>query len=517
MRYHGVQQRGERRIAAALRIALAVFLLALQICFVLLTARYLRDHFTYIYAALEIIALIVAIHVYNKPGDLSYRVAWVIPILFAPVVGLILYWLWGGDTQRKHLERVTAPAPEEPESVRMRSEINADALQRTLPGWSRTARYLRERGLLLYRNTRVVYIPEGRELLEDIIAHIERAEHFVFMEYFIVAEGRIWDRISAALCERARHGVEVKLIFDDFGNIKRFSAESIETLRAAGVEVIVFNPVHEYVNRLYFNYRDHRKITVIDGSIAYTGGVNVADEYANLIDRYGYWKDTGVRLEGEGAWGLTSAFLNMWEFVGGELHEERDYYRPHTVPQSDGFVQPVLDGPQNNPDNPAQGVFLQLITNARRFLYITTPYFIPNESILRALCIAGDGGVDVRLMLPGTPDHWYADAVADSYIGELLEHHVKVYRYTPGFLHAKSVMVDREAAFVGTVNMDYRSFELHYECGVMLYGASAIESLLEDMDAVVAASHAVTLDEWKHRSLLRRLFEPILRIFSIWM
>ena len=225
----------------------------------------------------------------------------------------------------------------------------------------------------------------------------------------------------------------------------------------------------------------------------------------------------GIRLEGEGVWGLTAAFLNMWSFLGGELHEERDYYRPHTSPASDGFCQPFLDGPQNNPDNPAEDTFLQLIGSARRFLYITTPYFIPDENIMRALCIAGDGGVDVRLMLPGTPDHWYADAVADSYIGELLEHHVKVYRYTPGFLHAKSIMVDREAAFVGSVNFDYRSFELHYECGVMLYGASAIESLLEDMDGILDKSHAVTPEEWAHRGLLRRMFEPILRIFSIWM
>lgn len=517
MRYRGVQQRGERRIAAALRIALAVLLLALQVCFVVLTAHYLEEHFAYIYAVLEVAALIVVLHIYNKPGDLSYRVAWVIPILFAPVVGLILYNLWGGGTQRRRLARKTAPRPEEPESVRMRSDLNADALQRVLPGWTRTVQYLDRHGLLLYRNTSAVYFSEGQALLEDIIAQLAKAEHFIFMEYFILAEGEIWDRMSAVLCERARSGVEVKLLFDDFGNIKRFGAQSLETLRAAGVEVIIFNPVHEYVNRLYFNYRDHRKITIIDGNYAYTGGVNIADEYANIIDRYGYWKDSGIRLEGEGVWGLTSAFLTMWEFVGGEMHEERDYYRPHTTAENDGFCQPLLDGPQNNPENPAQDTFLQMITNARRFLYITTPYFIPDESIMRALCIAGDGGVDVRLMLPGTPDHWYADAVADSYVGELLKHHVKVYRYTPGFLHAKSVMVDREAAFIGTVNIDYRSFELHYECGMMLYGASAIESLLEDMDGIMEQSHAVTVEEWKHRGIVRRCFEPILRIFAIWM
>ena len=313
-RPRGFQQRGERRIAAALRIALAAALLAVQVLFVVLTTRYLKDHFALIYGALEGIALITALYIYNKPGDLSYRVAWIIPILFVPVVGLILYLLWGGDTQRKRLQRQTVPKlpPEEPESLRNRSALNADRLQRALPGWSRVSQYLSSRGFYLYQNTKMVYLPEGALLLEDILGRIKAAERFIFMEYFILAEGKLWDRMSAALCERARSGVEVKIIFDDFGNIKRFSAESLQTLRDAGVEVIVFNPVHEYVNRLYFNYRDHRKITVIDGETAYTGGVNIADEYANLIDRFGYWKDSSIRLEGEGVWGLTAAFLNMF-------------------------------------------------------------------------------------------------------------------------------------------------------------------------------------------------------------
>lgn len=239
-----LQQRGERRIAAALRIALAAALLAVQVLFVVLTTRYLKDHFALIYGALEGIALITALYIYNKPGDLSYRVAWIIPILFVPVVGLILYLLWGGDTQRKRLQRQTVPKlpPEEPESLRNRSALNADRLQRALPGWSRVSQYLSSRGFYLYQNTKMVYLPEGALLLEDILGRIKAAERFIFMEYFILAEGKLWDRMSAALCERARSGVEVKIIFDDFGNIKRFSAESLQTLRDAGVEVIVFNP-----------------------------------------------------------------------------------------------------------------------------------------------------------------------------------------------------------------------------------------------------------------------------------
>ena len=513
----GLQQRGERRIAAALRIALVAVLLLLQVAVVVGLAYLLEQRAAIVYAMLQAAGLIAAVYIYNRTDDAMYKFTWIILILTVPVVGLILYLLWGGNTQRKRLERAVVRRAEEPESMRMQGELSADKLARSLPAWARLSGSLRRRDFPVFQNTQVSYFAEGKLFLDDLLARCAKAERFVFLEFFILAEGQIWDQLFAILRDKARAGVEVKVIFDDFGNIRRFRGETLQALRDAGVEVFVFNPVHRYVNRLYFNYRDHRKLACIDGDIAYTGGVNVADEYANLITRFGYWKDSGVRLEGEGAWGLTDAFLEMWRFLGGATHHERDYYRPHGSVRAEGFCQPFTDGPLNNPDNPAEDMYLQMIANARRFLYITTPYFVPDDTVLRALCVAGDGGVDVRLMLPDIPDHRYTDLVAESHFGTLLEHGVKVYRYTPGFLHQKTVMVDREAAFVGSVNMDYRSFQLHYECGVVLYGSGAIEEILEDMDAIVEQSHAVTPEEWRQRKWYRRAVEPLLRIFAIWM
>ncbi len=512
-----IQQKGERRISAALRIMLVIFLLAVQIALVVAISYFMQEYLALAYAVVQVAALFLAIRIYNEPGELSYKLIWFILLLLAPPVGMILWFLWGGAAQKRHLLQNGKRVPDEPGSVRKRSALAVERLTRQLPGWSRTANYLCRRNFQLYQDTRVTYLPEGALLLRELIEQAKKAERFIFLEYFILAEGRLWSELEKILCAKAHEGVEVKIIFDDFGNIKRFRGETIDRLRDAGVEVFIFNPVHEYVNRLYFNYRDHRKIACFDGDVAYTGGVNIADEYANLIERFGYWKDSGIRLEGEGAWGLTASFIHMCINIGGVMHNEHDYYRPHTPVRSEGFCQPFTDGPQNNPDNPAEDVFLQMISSARRFLYITTPYFIPDESVMRTLCIAGDGGVDVRLMLPGKPDHWYADWVAESYFGDLLAHGVKIYRYTPGFLHAKSIMVDREAAFVGSVNMDYRSFELHCECGVMVYGAPMIESLLEDMDAIVDQSHLVTAEEWAKRSVVRRVLEPLLRLFAIWM
>ena len=510
-----LQQRGERRIAAALRIALAAALLAVQVLFVVLTTRYLKDHFALIYGALEGIALITALYIYNKPGDLSYRVAWIIPILFVPVVGLILYLLWGGDTQRKRLQRQTAPKlpPEEPESLRNRSALNADRLQRALPGWSRVSQYLSSRGFYLYQNTKAVYLPEGALLLEDILGRIKAAERFIFMEYFILAEGKLWDRMSAALCERARSGVEVKIIFDDFGNIKRFSAESLQTLRDAGVEVIVFNPVHEYVNRLYFNYRDHRKITVIDGETAYTGGVNLSDEYINAEQRFGYWKDAALRIEGDAAWSFTVMFLNFWNAF---RPSETDYsaFRPqHSAhPVQDGIVQPYADSPLDE-EPMAETVYLNILAQAQRYVYIYTPYLAVGEEMLDALKNAAKRGADIRLVLPGIPDKKLVFRLSRSYYLPLLRAGVRIYEYTPGFLHAKCWVSDDVTAVVGSINMDYRSLFLHFECGVLLQKNSQVAVLRDDVRATLPQCREIQVTECR-TSLPGTVLDSVLRLLS---
>ena len=512
-----LQQRGERRVAAALRVALAALLLALQIGLIVLLAFLLKQYAAIVYAMLQIAGLAAAVGIYNRRGDAMYKTTWIILILTVPVVGFILFLLWGYGAEQRRLSRLLPPRSDEPESVRLRGELNADRLARAMPQWARLSRSLRRREFPVYQNTAAAYFSDGKAFLGDIFDKCASAQRFIFLEYFILAEGELWDILFDILRDRARAGVEVRVIFDDFGNLRRFRGETIDALRDAGAEVVVFNPVHKYVNRLYFNYRDHRKIACVDGDWAWTGGVNVADEYANLITRFGYWKDSGVRLEGDGAWGLTAAFLDMWRMLAGEPNHERDYYRPHGETRAEGWCQIFTDGPLGNPDHPAEDVYLQLITGARRFLYITTPYFIPDAETLRALCVAGDGGVDVRLMLPRIPDHRFTDIVAESYFGELMEHGVKVYRYTPGFLHQKVVMADREVAMIGSVNLDYRSFQLHFECGVLLYGSPAVEEVLEDLDEVAARSQSVTPEDWAKRKWYRRAAEPLMRIFAIWM
>ncbi len=507
----------ERRIAAALRIALAAILLILNVLAVVLLVSYLRTNSAVIFMVLQVASFIAAINIQSRSGSTSYKLAWTLLVVSLPVTGLILYLLWGGNLQDKRLTLLPVKAPPGSVTDRRCSDANLERIGEALPHWRRTAALLGKRDFMLYRDTDATYFDGGDKYFADVISRMERAEQFIFMEFFIMAEGKLWDRIQEVLEERARAGVEVKIIFDDFGSMTRMSGETVAHMKEAGIEVQIFSPVHQYVNRLYFNYRDHRKIIAIDGQYAYTGGLNVADEYAGFIRRFGEWKDCGILLDGAGAWGLTGRFIHMWEMMGGKLYNEHDYYRPVEPRRGSGWCQPFSDGPINNPDNPAEDIFLQCIHNAHKHIWLTTPYFAVEDGVVRALCMAADSGVDVRLMLPGIPDHKYTDIVAGSYFETLLSHGVKIYRFKPGFLHAKTFVADDEVAMVGTVNMDYRSFQLHYECGVMLYSADVIADIRSDMERVLARSEPVDLEAWKKRPRIKRLTERVLKIFSIWM
>lgn len=513
-----VKERTERRISAITSISMCALTVIAQIATTLLLTHFLREKANYFYAILEFIGAIVAIRVYQRSGSPSYKLVWMCLLLALPVSGMILFCLWGGTHQAKSLSLRPVPPIPQRESWKMASEANLTRLRRQSTTWGRLAAYLQEKGFLLYRNTDAKYFGDGAEFFDDLIDHILEAETYIFLEYYILAEGQLWNRIFAALRDRIAAGVEVHVIFDDFGNLTRLSDATLQAMQNAGIEVEVFNPVHRYVNRIYFNYRDHRKIAVIDGQFAYTGGLNIGDEYTNLVERFGHWKDSGVRIEGEGAWGFAVQFMQMWKMIGRTFPNEDDFYRPrHEGPETAGFCQPFTDGPLNNPENPIEVTYLQLINSAKHMLYITTPYYAVEESMQQSLCIAAEAGVDVRLLVPAVPDKKYAYMVAETYWGDLLSHGVKIYRYTPGFLHAKSVLVDREVALVGSTNMDYRTFQLHYECGVLLYNMPAVEELLEDMDHIMEQSSLYTMEDWKKRSWLRRTAASLLRLGAIWL
>jgi len=502
-------------IAPTLRVTFAVIMALLQAvtCWVLI--EFLESYAAAVYAALELAAGITTIVLLGSTRDATYRYAWVATVFVLGLFGLLLYLFWGRGSGRNALGRRLAQVSVESLSDTSRPE-NADtlaALEQEEPTGQRVARYLASQGFPIYRHTAVRYLPLGELAFDAIVEDIEKAERFVYLEFFIVNDGQVWGRIFDALRRKAAQGLDVRLLYDDMGSVSTTSAAFLRKLRQAGIRVQVFNPVHRYIHQLYLNYRDHRKIVAIDGRIAYTGGINLGDEYANLYPKYGHWKDTAIRLSGPGARSLTECFLRMWQAVARSEAEELPAL-PLPDHEATGFVIPYVDGPHNNPEYPAKSVYLEMISGARHSLYLTTPYLVIDEFMRSALCQAARSGVDLRLVLPAVPDHWYIHLTGQSVYGELLRAGARVYEYTPGFIHAKMMVADRNQAVVGSVNLDYRSFHLQYESAVWCSGGDAPGLVHADIESVIAASREVNLEEWLLRPWHVKVGQSLLRIIA---
>ena len=508
-----IQRKTERRISAALRLALVALLLLLQIALVIVLVQVLRQKMYIGYTVLQMLGVLCVLHLYMRPGSSTYKPGWIILIMLVPVVGLILYFLWNGNQVKKKLALKAMAMPKEPPAVQESSTRAQATLTERWPRWGKLTEYLQRQNFPVFANTELTYFPTGEAYLEDLLAKMEKAQRFIFLEYYIASEGQIWERICRILTERAAAGVEVNLILDDFGSMMTMPPEDIYALRQKGVWVQMFNPVHHYVNRLYFNYRDHRKIAIIDGDIAYTGGANLADEYANLIVRFGYWKDAALRVEGDAAWNFTVMFLNFWNaFRPSETDYDAFRPMPLVTPVSDGIVQPYADSPLDE-EPMAETVYLNILAQAQRYVYIYTPYLAVGEEMLDALKNAAKRGVDIRLVLPGIPDKKLVFRLSRSYYLPLLRAGVRIYEYTPGFLHAKCWVSDDVTAVVGSINMDYRSLFLHFECGVLLQKNSQVAVLRDDVRATLPQCREIQVTECR-TSLPGTVLDSVLRLLS---
>ena len=349
------------------------------------------------------------------------------------------------------------------------------------------------------------------ELLEDL----EKAEHSIFMEYFIISEGGMWRGIFDILKRKAAEGVDVRLIYDDFGSLPTMPKRFVKELRNAGIKVHAFNPLRPILSLVY-NNRDHRKMTIIDSYICYTGGFNLADEYINVEERFGHWKDSGLRLEGDGVWNYTVMFLTMWNaFVPTE--DSFDEFRPHVHhPEAfggdGGIVQPYSDTPLDD-ESVGENVYLDILNQARDYVYIFTPYLVIDNEMQTALCLAAKRGVDVRLVTPGIPDKKMVFKLTRSYYRALLKAGVRIYEYTPGFIHAKSFISDDQIGVVGTINMDYRSLYLHFECATLMIGCESLQGLKKDCLDTFAQSREIKVGDMK-KNFFGILFEGLLRFIS---
>jgi cardiolipin synthase len=337
------------------------------------------------------------------------------------------------------------------------------------------------------------------------------AKRFILMEYFIIEDGKMWSTMLSLLLRKLEEGVVVRLMYDDLGSIQTLPSHYERTLRDMGIMVGVFNRIKPHLNAK-LNYRDHRKILIVDGNVGFTGGINFADEYINRKIRFGHWKDTTVMLKGAAVWNLTLMFFQQWIFTTGEDVDLTDFVPTEEYP-SDGLVQPFGDSPLDG-ENISENAYIQIINHARDYVWITTPYLIIDTQMTAALCVAAQSGVDVRIITPRFPDKWYVHPVSRSHYLQLLQAGVKVFEYTPGFMHAKMFVSDDEVSIVGTTNMDYRSFYLHFECGVAFFRSSVANKVRNDMVRTLDLCTEISLDVEENVSFPTRFARNVLKLFS---
>lgn len=504
---------GNIYLSGIIRAIIVALLVCIQVLFIVCLSMAMTSYNIYFYFLLEFASLIVIIALVNGNSSTAFKVGWISIVLILPLSGHIMYILWGDMNNKKENKRVNAKFRTAYKYMKEDDDAKA-AFIKEYPLLKRTSDYLSSEKLPLYKNNCIDYFSMGEKAFDKIIEDISKAKEFVLIEFFIVAEGSLWDRLYKVLLDRIKAGVEVKILYDDFGSMFRTNRYFKEDLEKEGFEVREFNPIHKYLSKLYFNYRTHQKIVVIDGNIGYTGGVNIGDEYVNIHNRFGVWKDNAVRIEGEACYGLTLTFLQMWDVSGKGPTIDYIKYKPtKKFKENLSFCHIISDGPANNPTNPIENIYMQMMAGAQKYLYITTPYLIIEENMINELLIAASSGIDVRIITPYIPDKKTIKLLTNYNYGRLLEGGVKIYEYKPGFIHAKTI-TNETSAIVGSINMDYRSFYLHYECGAWMCDKKIVNNIKQDFLKTVEESIEITYDDWKNRPRYMKIIQPILNLFQ---
>ena len=492
-------------------VALAVIIQAAWIIFMVMK---LQKYSVLISTLLSIVALLVVLRIYGKHTNSAFKMPWIMLILVFPLMGLTLYVLMGNSGvtrgKRKLFEQIDAeldPKLHQDMDIikKMEQEDFAVANQ---------SRYIWNCGTYpVYQNTDVEFFPDATPGLEAQLKELEKAEKFIFMEYHAIEDTTSFHRILNVLKKKVKQGVEVRLLYDDIGSVGFITKDFIKRMEQDGIQCRVFNPLVPVLS-VFMNHRDHRKITVIDGKTGFTGGYNLADEYFNVTHPYGQWKDTGLQLKGDAVRSFTVMFMEMWNAVR-RSDADYDRYLPKVEYRAaeTGYVQPYADSPLDN-EAVGESVYMNIIKQAKHYVYFTTPYLIISDEMNRELGLAAKRGVDVRIITPGIPDKKMVFQVTRSHYASLVAQGIRIYEYTPGFIHAKQCVADDETATCGTINLDWRSLYLHFENGVWMHNCSCIKDIKKDFDETFPICEEVTEKYRSKRSAALRIGQCLLRLIS---
>ena len=497
------------------RAFMMLFLLAIQLYVFWFAVTYLKDYANFIYASLLVLEIVSIIYIINSDSEPDFKITWILVILVLPIFGATFYAFvklqLGTRVLKKLLkdmEKKTMPYlqqnPEVLESLRVSKPANANL-----------ATYLNNKLTFpVYQNTQVSYFASGEEKFEEMKKQLRMAKKFIFLEYFIVEKGKMWGEILDILKEKVWEGVEVRFMYDGMCSMNQLPLGYEKEMKRAGIKCKLFNPVRPVLSSAQ-NNRDHRKICVVDGRVAFTGGINLADEYINVKERFGHWKDTAVMLEGEAVQSFTMMFLQMWN-VNEKRKETFSKYlsqRSGEIRRELGYVLPYGDSPYDNEDI-GKRVYLHILEHSKKYVHIMTPYFILDHEMLEGLCHAAKCGIEVSVIMPHIPDKWYAFILAKTYYKKVMDAGVKIYEYMPGFIHAKIFVSDGDTATVGTVNLDYRSLYHHFECGAFIYNNTVVWDVEKDFQNTLSKCKQVTREELHNRPIVEKVVSSVLKLIA---
>lgn len=493
------------------KIIVVALLFLIQVALIFGTVAFLQI-FPLFHLVSVIIALAVFLHIVNKKESPEFKIPWLVFLFLLPFFTIMVYLLFANPKMtKKEYARLKAIQAETDKYISGGGDCAA-----VLGENSGIENYLNNVGAMRgHTGNRVTYFKVGEDFWRDLLAELDRAEKYIFMEYFIVHSGTMWNSIEEILLRKAAEGVEVRLMYDDIGSLGATKRGFCKKMRKAGIDCRKFNPFRPVVSGVH-NNRDHRKITVIDGKVGFTGGVNLGDEYINQNHRLGHWKDTAVKIEGSAVNNLIALFLQLFDMNAKKPAGDYGKYFliEHPVFENGGYIHPFGDGPKPfYTEQIGENNYINLINAAKRYCYITTPYLILDYNLTSALRNAALRGVDVRVVTPHIPDKKLVFNITRSNYPYLLKAGVNIYEYTPGFIHAKMLISDDSLAFVGTINLDYRSLVHHYECGTVMCNTPCISDIKSDFTAIFSVSQQVTLQNFK-MGRFARLTNAVFNMFS---
>ncbi len=485
-----------------------------QLILLMVGYSWLSSYSFWFYAFFLAISVVVLLYMYNAGGNPDLRLSWMLPIAFFPVFGSIFYLTIVSQPGTKVMyEKLRRLSEHTKEYVRPRKE-NRDKLREENPHMGQLARYLEQcDNSPVYTSTSMKYYSLGDSQFVDMVEELKKAEHYIFMEFFIVHEGRMLDTILGILKEKAKQGVEVRFMYDGTNVLWNLPNYFPKLLEKEGIQCKMFAPIRPVFSP-HYNNRDHRKILVIDGKVAFTGGINLADEYINEKERFGHWKDVGAMIKGEAVERFTYMFLEMWD----ESQEEPEQYEKYMFPKDaavsdDGYLIPYSVSPLG-PERVGERIYLDIINTAHTYVHIMTPYLILDYQMIMTLTYAAKRGVEVIIIMPHVPDKKYAFVLAKTYYNQLLEAGVRICEYVPGFVHAKVFVSDDVKAVVGTVNLDYRSLYHHFECGLVMYRNSQVAVIEQDIQDTLEKCMEMKVEDYKKLKLTDRMLGRIMRFVA---